>query len=73
MSSSDGSNVKEGWSAWWSFARIPEFPVEAESTALIVIDMTYQQAHRDYGLCKRIIEAGLEDDLAYYLERILTA
>ena len=32
--------------------------------------MTYQQAHRDYGLCKRIIEAGLEDDLAYYLDRI---
>ena len=44
--------------------------MEADKTALIVIDMTYQQAHRDYGLCKRIIEAGLEDDLAYYLDRI---
>ena len=70
MGKNDGSNVKEGWSAWWSFARIPEFPVEAERTALIVIDMTYQQAHRDFGLCKRIIEAGLEGDLAYYLDRI---
>ena len=58
MGESERGNVKEGWSAWWSFARIPEFPVEAEKTALIVIDMTYQQAHRDYGLCKRIIEAG---------------
>ena len=66
----DRGNVKEGWSAWWSFARIPEFPVEADKTALIVIDMTYQQAHRDYGLCKRIFEAGLEDDLSYYLDRI---
>ena len=64
MGDSDRGNVKEGWSAWWSFARIPEFPVEADKTALIVIDMTYQQAHRDYGLCKRIIEAGLEDDLS---------
>ena len=70
MGESERGNVKEGWSAWWSFARIPEFPVEAEKTALIVIDMTYQQAHRDYGLCKRIIEAGLEDDLSYYLDRI---
>ena len=70
MASGGGGNVKEGWSAWWSFARIPEFPVEADKTALIVIDMTYQQAHRDYGLCKRIIESGLEGDLAYYLDRI---
>ncbi len=70
MSQGGGGNVKEGWSAWWSFARIPEFPVEAAKTALIVIDMTYQQAHRDYGLCKRIIESGFEDDLAYYLDRI---
>ena len=60
MGESERGNVKEGWSAWWSFARIPAFPVEADRTALIVIDMTYQQAHRDYGLCKRIIEAGLE-------------
>ena len=66
MGNSERGNVKEGWSAWWSFACIPEFPVEADKTALIVIDMTYQQAHRDYGLCKRIIEAGLEDDLSYY-------
>ena len=51
-------NVKEGWSAWWSFARIPEFPVEADKTALIVIDMTYQQAHRDYGLCIAAFRSG---------------
>lgn len=70
MDRNDGGNVKEGWSAWWSFARIPEFPVEAEKTALIVIDMTYQQAHRNYGLCKRIIESGFENDLSYYLDRI---
>ena len=70
MGDSERGNVKEGWSAWWSFARIPEFPVEAEKTALIVIDMTYQQAHRDYGLCKRITRGGAGGRLAYYLDRI---
>jgi nicotinamidase-related amidase len=60
----------EGWTAWHTVVRLPEFPVEVDTTALIVIDMTYQQASRHHGLCKRIAEAGNGDDLAYYLERM---
>ena len=64
------SNSKEGWRAWHTIVSIPEFPVRPESTALIVIDVTYQQASPDYGNCRRVIEAGLGNDLKYYLERM---
>ncbi len=63
-------NDKEGWRAWHTVVRLPEFPVRKETTALIVIDITYQQASPDYGNCKRIIEAGNGDDLSYYLTRM---
>ena len=63
-------NDKEGWRAWHTIVRLPEFPLRRESTALIVIDITYQQASRDYGNCKRVIEAGNGDDLQYFLGRM---
>ena len=60
----------EGWRAWRTIVRLAEFPVVVDQTALIIIDMTYQQASRDHGICARIIEAGGGDDLQYYLTRI---
>ena len=60
----------QGLAAWHSVVRLPDFPVEPGATALVVIDLTYQQASRDYGLCKRIRDEGFGDDLAYYLKRI---
>lgn len=60
----------EGWRAWHTVVRLPEFPVEVDRTALVVIDVTYQQASRAHGICKRIAEAGNGDDLAYYLDRM---
>ena len=63
-------NDKEGWRAWHTIVTLPEFPVRPESTALIVIDITYQQASRDHGSCRRIIEAGLGEDLEYFIGRM---
>lgn len=61
----------EGWRAWLTAdIQLPEFPVEIEKTALLVIDMTYQQASPDYGLCKKIVDAGAGDDLEYYFNRV---
>ena len=61
----------EGWRAWLTAdIQLPEFPVEVDKTALLVIDMTYQQASREYGLCKKIVNAGAGDDLGYYLNRV---
>ena len=60
----------EGWNAWHTVVRLPEFPVEPARTALVVIDMTYQQASREHGICRRIAEAGEAADLDYYLTRL---
>jgi nicotinamidase-related amidase len=60
----------EGWRAWHTVVRLPEFPVEVERTALIVIDVTYQQASRHHGMCQRIAQKGNGDDLEYYLTRM---
>lgn len=63
-------NEREGLVAWRSFVQLPEFPVEIDEASLLVIDMVYQQASRDHGICKRIRDEGHGDDLGYYLERI---
>jgi nicotinamidase-related amidase len=60
----------QGLAAWGSFVRLPEFAVEAATTALLVIDLTYQQASRHHGVCRQIREAGLGDDLEYFMSRI---
>jgi nicotinamidase-related amidase len=61
---------KQGLAAWHDVVRLPEFPVVPAQTALVVIDLTYQQASRDHGICKRIRDDGFGDDLAYYLNRM---
>jgi nicotinamidase-related amidase len=64
------SEEPEGWRAWHTVVRLPEFAVEVDRTALVVIDLTYQQASRHHGVCRRIAEAGNGDDLEYYLTRM---
>lgn len=61
---------RQGLAAWLSVVHLPEFPVEIDRTALVVIDMTYQQASRQHGICKRIRDDGYGEDLEYYLSRI---
>ena len=64
------ADEKQGLAAWHSVVRLPEFPVEARTTALVVIDLTYQQASREHGICRRIRDDGFGDDLEYYLTRM---
>ena len=64
------ADEKQGLAAWHSVVRLPEFPVEARTTALVVIDLTYQQASREHGICRRIRDDGFGDDLEYYLGRM---
>jgi nicotinamidase-related amidase len=64
------ANPAPGVSSWKHFVKLPEFPVDVAQTALIVIDMTKQQASRHHGVCKRLAEEGYAEDLTYYLDRI---
>jgi len=61
---------EQGLKAWQWIVHLPEFELDAGAAALVVIDLTYQQASPDYGICKRAIDAGYGDDLDYYLPRI---
>jgi len=59
-----------GMAAWKHLVALPPFPLRLDEAALVVIDMTKQQASRDHGLCRRLIDEGFEDELDYYLDRI---
>jgi nicotinamidase-related amidase len=64
------NSTPPGVKSWKAFVRIPEFPAVPAQTALVIIDMTKQQASGSHGVCKQLIDDGFEEDLRYYLDRI---
>ena len=62
----------QGLKSWHYICEIPEFPLEYERSALVVIDLVYQQASRSHGMFKRLADAGLARDSAYAIDRIET-
>lgn len=69
MSETSG-DPRRGLKAWHHVAKLPPFPVDPARTALCVIDLTLQQASRTHGVCRRCIDDGFGDDVAYYLDRV---
>ena len=51
---------------------LPDSRVTASSTALMIIDMQYVDAHRDFGLGAAGREKGWTDDMEYYFTRLET-
>jgi nicotinamidase-related amidase len=49
---------------------LPDFSLEFEKSALLVIDMHYLQVHRDFGYGKKANELGLAHVIDYYYGRI---
>lgn len=64
------SSPDQGLKAWRWIVHLPEFEIDVRASALVVIDLTYQQASADHGICKRAIDAGYRGDLEYYLTRM---
>src|SRR5579863_6418287 len=50
--------------------RLPDFNLDIKKSALLIIDMHYFQAHRDYGFGKKARELGLSHVTDYYYGRI---
>lgn len=50
--------------------RLPEPQITRSNTALLIIDMQYEDAHPDYGLCARFKTRGEEDAVQYYVNRL---
>jgi nicotinamidase-related amidase len=60
-----------GTASWKALVNVlPDFEVDPRRTGLVIIDMTKQQASREHGFCRRLVERGFEADLSYYLDRI---
>lgn len=51
-------------------SRLPEPQLGLTNTALLVIDMQYGDAHREYGNLKRIRDQGQGDVVEYYISRV---
>ena len=49
---------------------LPEFEITRRSTALLVIDMQYFDAHKDFGVFAKARELGLESVFKYYFDRL---
>ncbi|MGI9659326.1 MAG: cysteine hydrolase family protein [Gaiellaceae bacterium] len=60
----------QGLQSWQFICQIPEFSLDYETSALVIIDLVYQQASRHHGTFKRLAEAGLTDDSTYAIDRI---
>jgi nicotinamidase-related amidase len=66
-----GIDNAQGLKAWQYICTIPEFPLVWGKTALLVIDLSYQQISREHGsFYRRLREAGLADDAEYAYSRI---
>ena len=50
--------------------RLPEFELATEDTALLIIDMQYLDAHRDYGLGAEAKARGVTEEYEYYFSRV---
>ncbi len=50
--------------------RLPELLITHENTALLIIDMQYEDAHPDYGLCARFKTRGEQEAVQYYVNRL---
>jgi nicotinamidase-related amidase len=50
--------------------RLPDFELEIQKSALLVIDMHYFQAHRDFGYGKKARELGLSHVIECYYGRL---
>jgi nicotinamidase-related amidase len=52
--------------------KLPELRITRENTALLIIDMQYEDAHPDYGLCARFKTRGEQEAVKYYTDHLAT-
>src|SRR3990172_7931740 len=49
---------------------LPRYKIDPRQTALLVIDMQYMDAHREWGIGKRAKELGIHDKLTEYFSQV---
>jgi nicotinamidase-related amidase len=65
--------AEEKWQNWGGvLGSLKRFELNPQQTALVVVDMQYSDAHRDYGLGLKAKRNGTEANFAYYFDRLET-
>lgn len=70
---SDKVSAEAKWQNWGGvLGSLKRFELNPQETALVVVDMQYSDAHRDYGLGLKAKRNGTEANFAYYFDRLET-
>jgi nicotinamidase-related amidase len=65
--------AEQKWQNWGGvLGSLKRFELNPQQTALVVVDMQYSDAHRDYGLGLKAKRNGTEANFAYYFDRLET-
>jgi nicotinamidase-related amidase len=65
------AGAEEQWQNWGGvLGGLKRFELPPHQTALVVVDMQYSDAHRDYGLGLKAKRNGTEANFAYYFDRL---
>ena len=64
-------DATENWQGWGGvLGSLKKVELAPKSTALVIVDMQYSDAHRDYGLGAKAKKLGTEAQFAYYFDRL---
>jgi hypothetical protein len=65
------SDADKHWQEWGGvLGSLQRIELAPSQTALVVVDMQYSDAHRDYGIGAKAKRLGTEAQFAYYFDRL---
>jgi nicotinamidase-related amidase len=65
------SGANERWQKWGGvLGSLAHYEFSPSQTALVIVDMQYSDAHRDYGIGAKAKRLGAEAQFAYYFDRL---
>jgi len=66
-----GVDANENWQEWGGvLGSLAHFEFMPQQTALVIVDMQYSDASRDYGIGAKAKRLGTEAQFAYYFDRL---
>jgi len=69
----DRFEAERHWEEWGGvLGSLPEVQLPPARTALVIVDMQYSDAHRDYGIGTEARRLGTEAQFEYYFDRLDT-
>ena len=65
------AGADERWQKWGGvLGSLAQYQFAPKQTALVIVDMQYSDAHRDFGIGAKAKRLGAEAQFAYYFDRL---